>query len=385
MAHEIRLPDIGEGLTEAEIVSWMVEVGDEVKANQPILEVETAKAVVEISPPQGGILIHRAAPAGTTIEVGGLLAVIGAAGETWGDADPAESPTASEPGTTSSSTPPPAPAAPSRGPVKAVPLIRKLAKDLGVDLATVTGTGARGQVTRSDIAAAAGTPDRSGEATAQGSASADLSPRRLSPTRRAIAANLTRSWTEIPHVTVWGPADGTALLAAKSRDGGSLEGHLIRTAIPVLRQFPEFSANFDGETLTPATAPSIGLAVDTSAGLVVPVVVDAANRTDLEDEIARLIDAAINRKLRPNDMSGATFTISNVGAVGGGYGTPVIPYGTTAVLSVGRAVDDVIVRNRGIHIAPVFPIALSFDHRVIDGALGSRFLNSIIDQIERYA
>ncbi len=209
----------------------------------------------------------------------------------------------------------------------------------------------------------------------------------LSATRRAIAANLGRSWTEIPHVTVWGPADAGAVLAARKAGGGPLEAYLARAVLPVLAEFPEFNANFDGTTLTRRASVNLGLAVATNAGLILPVVpaVERLSPADLATRIEAMLAKATTRRLSPDDMSGGTFTISNVGAVGGGYGTPIIPHGTTAILSVGRAKDDVVVRNGGIHIAKLFPIALSFDHRVIDGATASQFLNRVVAELEHFA
>ncbi len=375
MALEMKLPDIGEGLTEADIVQWLVAVGDTVAANQPIVEVETAKAVVEISAPRSGVLLHQGAAAGATLEVGGLLAVIGEHGEAWQQpaAAAARSAIADEIRTAIGGTPAAA-AAPS---VKAVPLVRKLARDLGVDLGTVAGTGPNGQITRGDV-----------EAAAQGSprvTAADESVP-LSTTRRTIARNLSRSWAEIPHVTVWGPADATQLLAVRQSGGGPLEAYLVEAVLPLLAEFPDFNATFDGTDLTRHRAVGMGVAIDTAAGLVVPVVHDAAARdhADLSAEIERLIAAAQARTLSLDDLSGGTFTISNVGAVGGGYGTPIIPHGTTGILSIGRARDEVVAGDGAIRIAPMFPVALSFDHRVIDGAAGSLFLNRFVARLESF-
>jgi len=374
MAFEMRLPDIGEGLTEADVVQWLVALGDEVVANQPLVEVETAKTVVEISAPRAGFLLYQGAGAGATLQVGALLAVIGGRDETWAATiDPPAPAAASPPGETAgSSARPPAS-------VKAMPLIRKLAGDLGVDVATITGTGPGGAITRSDVEAAA--------AVRPPPAGGDTEPVTLPSTRRTIARNLSRSWAEIPHVTVWGPADATRLLAARSSGGWPLETYLVLAVLPVLAEFADFNATFDGTTLTRHRAVGMGVAMDTEAGLVVPVVRDAAARTpaSLATEIERLAVAARSRRLTPADVAGGTFTISNVGAVGGGYGTPIIPYGTTAILSVGRAADDVVVRDQAIRIAPVFPVALSFDHRVIDGAAGSRFLNRFVAAIEQFS
>ncbi len=383
MTFELRLPDIGEGLTEAEIIEWLAGVGSEVAANQPIVSVETAKAVVEISAPRAGVLLHQGAPEGAVMEVGELLAVIGEPGETWAGADsPAAeevSPAAPEPTDVPAAAP---------GKVRAVPLVRKLAKTLGVDLGAVTGSGPNGQITRADVEAVAATAGDASDPRAHPAAASagDGEPVDLSATRRAIARNMTRSWTEIPHVTVWGPADGTNLLAARNEGGAPIEAYVIEALVPVLAEFPDFNARFDGTDLVRSATVEMGIAIDTPAGLVVSVVKNAGalSRAGLAAEIDRLAAAAMDRTLTPEEVSGNTFTISNVGAVGGGYGTPIIPHGTTAILSIGRADDDVVVRDKAIAIAPVIPVSLSFDHRIIDGASASRFLNRIIERLERF-
>jgi 2-oxoisovalerate dehydrogenase E2 component (dihydrolipoyl transacylase) len=371
MAYELTLHDLGEGLTEAEVIAWLVAVGEPVKAGDALVEVETAKTTAEITAPRDGVLLHQGAAPGATLEVGRLLAVIGDPGESW-------SPQGMAAAAASVTTLPAA--AQVTAPVKAMPVVRKVAADLGVDLAAVEGTGPGGAITRADVeraaAALAGTPlapEPPGEA--------------MSATRRAIAAHLTRSWTEIPHVTVWGPANAARLLGARADAGaGPLEAWLAAALLPVLADFPDCNATFDGTNLHRSKEVHLGLAVDTAAGLMVPVVKDAHARShdDLAAEIERLVAAAADRTLTPADVTGATVTLSNVGAVGGGYGTPIIPHGTTTIVSVGRAKDDVVVVGGQAAVAPVFPVAVSFDHRVIDGATGSRFLNAVIDRIERF-
>jgi pyruvate dehydrogenase E2 component (dihydrolipoamide acetyltransferase) len=368
MAYELTLHDLGEGLTEGEVITWLVAVGEPVKAGDVLVEVETAKTTAEITAPRDGVLLHQGAASGATLAVGRLLAVIGDPGESW---SPQGVTTTVAPG----STPAPATDSTAATPVKAMPVVRKRAADLGVDLAAVVGTGPGGAITRDDVERAASAP-----AAAPGGEP-------LSATRRAIAAHLTRSWAEIPHVTVWGPADATRLLAAR-RDGGGgpLEAWLAAALLPALADFPDCNATFDGAILRHSTEVNLGLAVDTAAGLIVPVVKDAGARSqeDLATEIERLIAAATGRALTPADVSGATVTLSNVGAVGGGYGTPIIPHGTTTIVSVGRAKDEVVVVDGAAAVAPVFPVAVSFDHRVIDGAAGSRFLNAFVDRIEAF-
>jgi len=372
MAYELTLHDLGEGLTEAEVITWLVAVGEPVTAGQPMVEVETAKTAAEITAPRDGVLLHQGAAPGTTLGVGRLLAVIGDPGETWDPLGSAPAAAATGSATTSASG--------STAPVRAMPVVRKRAAELGVDLATVTGTGPGGAITRGDVEAAAAVG-----ATVTTDAEATGEP--LTATRRAIAAHMTRSWTEIPHVTVWGPANATALIAARAMEAARpLEAWLAAAVIPVLADFPDCNATFDETTLRRSRAVHLGLAVNTPAGLVVPVVRDAdtLDHDAMAAEIDRLVAAAADRKLTLADVTGATFTLSNVGAVGGGYGTPIIPHGTTAIVSVGRAKDEVVVIDGEISIGPVFPVALSFDHRVIDGATGSGFLNALIASIEHF-
>jgi pyruvate dehydrogenase E2 component (dihydrolipoamide acetyltransferase) len=382
VAFEFRLPDIGEGLTEAEVVQWLVDEGQEVALDQPLVQIETDKAVTDIPSPRAGVLVRQGAPPGATVRVGEVLAVIGDGGDGEeeplpivgtlpGPADKARNETRRE---TSS------PRRDGAAAGEALPLVRRLASDLGVDLSTVTGTGPRGRVTREDVEAAARTPSG---ASAPGSAS-DGERVRLSKLRRTIAENLSRSWREIPHVTTFGEADATALLAARQREGLLLDAHFIRAVIPALTTHPEFNASLDGADLLQKRRYDIGMAVDTPDGLIV-VVVRGADRlapAELSQEIERLTTAARDRTARPGEVAGQTFTISNIGSVGGGHGTPIIPLGTTAILSLGRIREQPVVRDGRVEIRPLLPLSLSYDHRVIDGALGRRFLSAVVEQLE---
>jgi pyruvate dehydrogenase E2 component (dihydrolipoamide acetyltransferase) len=395
MALDVKLTDIGNGLTEAEIVSWLVSPGDTVTVNQALVEVETDKAVVEISTPQAGTVVSTHGNVGDTISVGDTLVVIGDA-----DTVPAETPDVSgaftEVGITSGYKPNErtmADVAPQTAPqpvvavevepsaehpVRAMPLIRKLAREHQIDLAAVTPSGSHGQITRADVMEVVA---------ARGAAKVPAVPRAaMSKLRRTIAAHMTRSWEEIPHVTVWGPAEATRLIEARKRTGLPLDALLIRAMTPSLAEYADFNSSFDGETLTPNDTYDIGIAVDTDAGLLVPVVKDVTGRNDndLAKEIDRLVVGAKSRTLGTDDLTGQTWTISNVGAVGGRYGTPIIPIGTTSIIAVGRARDEVVARYGQPVVAPMMPLALSFDHRVIDGAQASRFLEHIIESIELF-
>jgi pyruvate dehydrogenase E2 component (dihydrolipoamide acetyltransferase) len=201
---------------------------------------------------------------------------------------------------------------------------------------------------------------------------------------------MARSWREIPHVTTFGEADATRVLAVRGELADSrgrpipMEALFVKAVVPALRVHPELNASLDGEELVLKRRCDVGIAVDTPDGLIVPVVRRAEERDfmALADEIERLSEAARNRSVRPEDLAGATFTITNIGAVGGGYGTPIIPYGTTAILSFGRAREKPVTRDGQVVIAPMMPLSLSYDHRVIDGALGRRFLAVVIQHLE---
>ena len=224
-------------------------------------------------------------------------------------------------------------AEPAPGPVRALPLVRRLAAQLGVDLEAVAGTGPGGRITREDVEAASAEEAGDGERI------------RLSPTRLAIARNLTRSWREIPHVVTYGEADASAAFETRRRiaaEAGSpvpLEALVIHAVVPLLADFPEFNATFEGDHLLLRRHYDIGFAVDTPEGLMVAVL-RGADRLDvpaLAGEVVRLAAAAKDRTIAPEELRGATFTVSNIGAVGGRYGTPIIPYRTTAILSASSA------------------------------------------------
>lgn len=211
--------------------------------------------------------------------------------------------------------------------------------------------------------------------------------------RRTISANMARSWAEIPHVTTFDDVDATRLLevrdALSERHGIRipLEALIVKAVIPALAAFPEFNSSLDGDDLIVHGSYDIGIAVDTPDGLMVAVIEGADRRSvlDLAGEIRRLGEGARARSLKPDELSGQTFTISNIGAVGGGHGTPIVPYGTTGILSVGRAKDRPIVYQDDVVIAPVMPLSLSYDHRVIDGAVGRRFMALVLENLEEPA
>lgn len=449
MAREFRLPDIGEGLTEAEIVRWLVQVGDEVQEDQPIVEVETDKAVVEIPSPYAGVIVSHGGNEGDMIAVGEVLVTIGEPGEAApSEGEPPEqagddrTDTEPEPivGTLGSdvetlTTSQPRPSVPTA--VKALPVVRKLARDNEVDLEAIEGSGPGGRILREDveaiIAARAGTPapevhhavdyepvgaghgvsdfddeDRSvtmPSPTPEAEAEDETEPvpvaaeagsderKPMSRLRRTIAANMARSWSEIPHVTTFDDVDATRLLEVRRALGDRhgmkipMEALVVKAVVPALDEFPQFNATLDGDDLIFHAAKNIGIAVDTPDGLLVAVVRDAGERSvmELAGEVRRLGEGARDRKLTPDELSGQTFTVSNIGAVGGGHGTPIVPYGTVAILSVGAARLRPVVHEEDLAVASVMPLSLSYDHRVIDGAVGRRFMALVLENLEEPA
>jgi len=396
MAREFRLPDIGEGLTEAEIVSWLAAEGDQVEANQPIVEVETDKAVVEIPSPYAGVVLRHGGVEGQVIEVGAVLVVIAEEGEppeSVGAAESVEAPqreAAAVPERETAAVP----TAPSA--VKALPVVRKLARDSGIDIETVTGTGPGRRVTRQDVEAAiaAAGPVLAGVEAAPpppaAAARAGDERRAMSKLRRTIAANMSKSWAEAAHVTTFDEFDAGRLLDMRAALGERhgveipLEALIVKAVLPALDACPEMNATVDGDDLILRAARDIGVAVDTPDGLLVAVTRDAAavGLLELAAEVRRLIEGAKARSLTPDELTGQTFTVSNIGAIGGGHGTPIIPPGNTAILSIGRAREKPVAVEGAVGIARLAPLSLSYDHRVIDGGLGRRFIDAVTESLE---
>jgi pyruvate dehydrogenase E2 component (dihydrolipoamide acetyltransferase) len=391
VAKEFVLPDIGEGLVDAEIVQWHVAVGDEVTEEQVLVEVETAKAVVELPSPYAGTILSLAAAEGETVAVGDALVVIGDAGEIVteppavpdGDTGPEVDQVAT------------APIADERS-VRAMPVVRRLARDHGIDLADVIPSGPGGRITREDVEALIEETTEAAVTSASPTPPTSTGDQRvpMARVRRAVAAHMAKSWSEIPHVTVFDRVNGRRLLEARAalsqRLGRKipLEAFVVKAVAPVLREFPEFNATLEGDDLVLRAACNVAVAVDTPDGLIVPVVhqADEGSIRELADRIDHLATAVRDRTATLDDLTGGTFTVSNIGALGGGFGTPIIPHGTTAILSVGRAIVSPVVEDGGsIGTAPLIPLSLSYDHRVIDGGLGQRFFARLMENLEEPA
>ncbi len=433
---EFKLPDLGEGLTEAEIVRWLVAVGDVVAIDQPVVEVETAKAMVEVPCPYGGVVTARFGEEGTELPVGAPLITVAVGASSL----PAEAPAAEaaeaegtgnvprpligygedhsrparrrrvRPVTAAVSAPavaapvapaaaavPVAPAAPA-GPVPVIsPLVRKLAKDGGVDLRALRGSGPDGLILRADVEAALAAlraPEPAPVAAVAPPTTAAAQGERipLKGVRGAVAEKLSRSRREIPDATCWVDADATELMAARAAMnavGGpkiSVLALLARICTAALAKYPELNSTVDLAAKEIVRLPSVhlGFAAQTERGLVVPVVRDAQNRNpeSLSAEFARLTELARTGKLAPADLTGGTFTLNNYGVFGVDGSTPIINHPEAAMLGVGRIIDKPWVHEGQLAVRKVVQLSLTFDHRVCDGGTAGGFLRFVADCVE---
>ncbi|AEW95420.1 MULTISPECIES: dihydrolipoamide acetyltransferase family protein [Streptomycetaceae] len=444
---EFTLPDLGEGLTEAEIVRWLVAVGDVVAVDQPVVEVETAKAMVEVPCPYAGVVTARFGEPGEEVPVGRALVTV-AVGEPAGSgaADapaPDETPAgSSEPGGSGNvlvgygtgapaprrrrvRTPAggqaaaPVPSAPVRtpavddvvrsapkeaagaeGPVPVIsPLVRRLAKEHGLDLRALRGSGPDGLILRADVeravAAAAEAPVRPAPVPG-GACEAAATRVPLRGVRGAVAEKLARSRREIPDATCWVDADATALLAARSAMNAvpgaekvSVLALLARICVAALARYPELNATVDTgrNEIVRLEAVHLGFAAQTERGLVVPVVRDAHARTTeaLAAEIARLTEAARAGTLTPAELTAGTFTLNNYGVFGVDGSTPIINHPEAAMLGVGRISPKPWVHQGELAVRQVVQLSFTFDHRVCDGGTAGGFLRYVADCVEQPA
>lgn len=396
MAKEFKLPDLGSGLQEGQIVNWLVSVGQDVTTSDDLCEIETEKAVIEIPMPYAGTVLELRAEPGDMVQVGSVIAVIGDAGEATASAEApaAETAVPDNPVVQDVAPAPAADTTTATGRVKAMPSVRRIAREHDIELTGVAGTGKFGQVTRKDILAILDSrPADAAVLPAQPSAppaskSSQFEP--FSMIRKTIAARLSQSWQEIPHVFTRIEIDATRLLVVRKALIEELdtkipiEAILVKACLPALKEFPAFNASVVEDGIELHQHYNIGLAADTETGLVVPVLKDA-DRLSLREMVATMLDLlprAVQRKATPEELSGATFTVNNIGALGNISGTSIIPHGTTAILSVARAVEKPVVRDGEITTAPVLEVTLSFDHRAIDGGLAQHFLNRIQENLE---
>ena len=344
VAYEFKLPDLGEGLTEGEVARWLVSEGDEVAEDQPLVEIQTDKTTVEIPSPAAGKVAQILVEEGKVVPVGTVLVVIGEDG-----AAPAEQPKAEEP--------------PQK--VRATPLVRRLAEELGVDLATLTGSGPQGRITEQDVRGA-GPPAEGRREPMRG-------------VRRLIAEHMARAHREVPAVTWVEECDFGAV------DLKLLVPTVLKACAETLKEFPELNARLDGDEFVYLDRYDLGVAVQTDEGLVVPVVrnCDSATIDELAAEVGRLVEAARARSLKPEELRGSTFTVTSAGKLAGLFQTPIVNHPEVAILSIGRIAERPVVREGGLAVAPVGYVAVTFDHRVVDGARAAEFGLAVIRRLEQ--
>jgi 2-oxoisovalerate dehydrogenase E2 component (dihydrolipoyl transacylase) len=429
---EFKLPDLGEGLTDGEVVRWLVAEGDAIALNQPIVEIETAKAVVEIPAPYAGTVVRLHATEGQSLDVGAPLISVDTAGGSGAAPAAATEAAAASPepepepelqatlvgpgerqqlrrrrigGHARSGNGPAATApAPAAQRPRATPPVRRYAKDRGVDLTALVGTGRDGRITREDVDGAldGGQGDQPAAAAA---ASAGRPPRDrgeeripVRGTRRQIAAAMTASAFSIPHVTEFLTVDATRLLELRERlralpaaDGLKLTPLAVvaRALCAAVRSYPLMNSSWDdaaGEIVVKGRV-NLGIATDTATGLLVPNIKDADTLgiLDLSRELTRLTGLARERKAAPADLTGGTITITNVGGFGVETGTPIINKPECAIVATGLIASRPWVVDGQLAVRQLMTVSVSFDHRIVDGAYAAQFLGHLRDLLEEPA
>lgn len=431
MLKEVTLPEISENVDSGEVIAVLVSVGDVVEKDQPVVELETEKAAFEVPSPEKGRIAAIDVKRGQTVKVGEVLARIQTDGEAVAGPKPAEKPreqvveiaavpeepkVPAPPQTTEKAESPPPrpapPAAPSGVPVAAAPSVRQLARELGLDINQISGSGFDGRISLEDVKQYARGVISGGPAPARalGGASVqeeirplpDLSQwgnverQPMSKTRRTIADTLSYGWRHIPHVTQYDRADITELesfrlahAAEIDKAGGKLSvtSIVVKIVASALQVFPQFNASLDVQTdeIVYRQYCHIAVAVDTDRGLLVPVIrdVDKKGVRAVSLELAQLAAKARNKQITAEELMGGCFTVSNLGSLGGTNFAPVIYWPQVAILGVSRSTWEAVPYKGAIRERLILPLSLSYDHRVIDGADGARFLHWIVQTLEQ--
>jgi pyruvate/2-oxoglutarate dehydrogenase complex dihydrolipoamide acyltransferase (E2) component len=340
MAYEFKLPDLGEGVREGEIARWLVEVGQEIAEDDPLVEVQTDKTTVEIPSPAGGKVARILVEEGELVPVGTPLVLIGSDAE-----------------------------APEPGRIQVTPLVRRVAAEIGVELESLRGTGPGGRITEEDVRAASGPRDGERREPLRG-------------VRRQIAEHLTRSHREVPAVTVVEECDFSAL--SKARGERSYLPYVLEAVVAGLKEFPELNATLAGSEIVYWERYDIGLAVQTDGGLVVPVLrgADEKSLDELAAEAARLAEGARGGTLAAEELRGSTFTVTSAGRLGGLFATPLVNHPEVGILGLHRIGSRPAVVDGEVVAREIGWLSCTFDHRVVDGARASEFLLGVIDKLQ---
>jgi pyruvate/2-oxoglutarate dehydrogenase complex dihydrolipoamide acyltransferase (E2) component len=356
VASSFKLPDLGEGLTEGEVARWLVAEGQEIAEDDPLVEIQTDKATVEIPSPYAGTVLRILVAEGEIAPVGTELVVIGGPGEempTLAVTAPASRPLSQAPVL-------------EAGRVQATPVVRRIAQELGVDLADVAGSGPGGRITEDDVRGAA--------------SGATYEGRRepLRGIRRVIAEHMARAHREVPPVTWVEECDFEAVPLDR------LLPTVVKACADSLVEFPELNARLDGDAIVYLDRYDIGVAVQTDDGLVVPVV-RAANEKSVDElgtEIASLAEGARTGSLAADDLRSSTFTVTSAGKLAGLFQTPIVNHPEVAILSIGRVAPRAVVLDGEIVVRRTGTVAITFDHRVVDGARAAAFGLAVIARVQ---
>jgi pyruvate dehydrogenase E2 component (dihydrolipoamide acetyltransferase) len=392
MPIDFKFPDIGKGITEGEIVKWQVKEGDRVEEHQTIASIETDKAIADIPSPRSGIILKIHHKEGDIVKVGETLVTIGEQSETIEELPELPSrPTASVVGVLEE----PHTVSPRPTRIAATPATRRLARELAVDLTEIAGTGLQGRITEDDVRKFAQSKKERIEVATKPAEKRDtygcydVVP--MKGVRRSTAKRMVESFRTAVHVTHMDEADVTELVAFREKQNKIAEKRgvhltympfIVKAVVAALKQYPYLNSSVDDEheEIILKKYYNIGVAADTPDGLIVPVVKDADQKEvfTIAQEIQDLTEKAQSREIILSDLKGGTFTITNIGFIGGTHATPITNYPETAILATGRIRETPVVRDGQIVIRSIMPLSLSFDHRVTDGALAARFVNMIM-------
>jgi pyruvate dehydrogenase E2 component (dihydrolipoamide acetyltransferase) len=394
---DIKFPDVGEGITEGTLVKWLVKIGDEIKADQAVAEIETDKAIVEIPTSKAGKVSKLYGKEGDVIKVGSILVSLALPREEVRVAPEIKPPEIKlsevKPGIKLPEKPPEVLAS-----VLATPATRRLARELGVDISAVVGSGPGGRVTDDDIKRFAEAPEIKPEALpSEVMPEIKLAEERIliKGIRKTIGERMVKSLFSAPHVVSMDEADVTELVKLREKEKKLAEENgvkltylafIIKAATVALKRHPYLNASLDPQKneIVLKHYYNIGIAVDTPEGLMVPVIKNADLKSIMEiaKETEMLSEEARSRKIKLSDLKGNTFTITNIGSIGGIFSTPIINPPDVAILGVHRIRDMPVVINGEVMIRKILPLVLSFDHRVLDGAQAARFMNTLIEHLK---
>lgn len=421
----IKIPHVADGITSGTVVSLLVKVGDQVKKDQTVLELETDKAIAPVPATDAGTITAILVKEGDKVSIGQAVMTMSESGAATksapNDPEPLQTPSPLPAAVHGASAPAAAAAtatyqSKSGFPPPASPTIRKMAIDLGIDLTRVPGSEAGGRIVLADLrnyilrlqqsAASVSSTQASGASSQAGpkpAQSIDFSKwgtvTKKSPSnlRKKIGEKMAESWTTIPHVTQFDEADITDMMAlrkkynpAYEKDGGKLTVTvlLMKVVVDLLKKYPGFNTSLDEVTqeLIEKNYYNLGIAVDTEQGLIVPVIrnVDQKNLLELSKELSVVAEKTRQRKVGVDDLQGGTFTISNLGSIGGTHFTPIVNKPEVAILGIGRGVLKPVTKDGKIESRLMLPLCLSYDHRVVDGGDGARFISGLVEGLEKF-